>query len=257
MKEAKTDKKIKAIKSAGKILALALETTIKAIKPGVTEAELDMIAEKSILQNGGYPAFKKVPGYKHTLCVATNDVVVHGIPGSRVLKEGDIICVDCGVYKDGYFTDMAETVVVGGPKAAAVETRKFLTVGRVALFDAIAQAKPGHRVGHISLAMQKGVENAGYSIVKSLIGHGVGKELHEWPEIPGYLDEDLKNTPLLVPGMTLALEVIYNMGVDEVVYANDDGWTIVTEDGSLSAVFERTILITEKGSEIITPFKGE
>jgi methionyl aminopeptidase len=257
MENKKTKEKIAAMKKAGKIMGDTMQIVLDAIKPGMTELEVDKLAEKTIIEKGGLPAFKKVPGYKHTICAATNDVVVHGIPGKRILKEGDIICVDCGVFVDGYFTDMAETIVVGGNDTTTSEVLKFLKVGQKALKNAISQAKPGNRIGHISMEMQKEVEGNDFSIVKSLIGHGVGKELHEWPEIPGYLDGKLEKTPLIVPGMTLALEVIYNMGSDEVVYENDDGWTIVTEDGSLSAVFERTILITEKGNQIITPLPGE
>ena len=249
------DDKIKKMTHAGKILGEVLEQVCQSVKPGITEIELDELAEKLIVEKGGEPGFKKVPGYKHTICVSTNDVVVHGIPKKRVLKEGDIIGIDCGVYYEGYHTDMAETVVVG--KTEDENVLDFLRIGKDALFSAIKEAKPHNRVGNVSKAMQEGVEGNGYSIVRTLVGHGVGKELHEEPEIPGYLYGKIERTPLLKVGMTIAVEVIYNMGEKEVVYDGTDDWTIATSDGSLSGLFERSLLITESGPKLLTRFKSD
>ncbi len=247
--------KIEKMTIAGKILGEVLEELINSVKPGMTELELDQLAEKRIIEMGGEPGFKKVPGYHHTICVSTNDVVVHGIPTERVLNKGDIIGIDCGVYYKGYHTDMAETTIVGGK--AKGEIKKFLDTGKTSMFNAIRQAKPGNNVGHISQEMQNLVEGGGYSIVRSLVGHGVGRELHERPEIPGYLTGAISKTPKLSAGMTIAIEVIYNMGSREVVYEKGDDWTIATEDGSLSGLFERTVLITPEGPKLLTKFSND
>ncbi len=251
----KTKKKIEVMRRAGDLLGKVLQEVLGSVKPGVTEIELDRLAERLILEGGGESGFKKVDGYQHTICVSTNDVVVHGIPKDRVLNEGDIIGIDCGVYMDGFHTDMAETIVVGVTNDESV--KQLLRVGKKAMYEGILQAKAGHRVGHISRAMQETMEGAGYSVVRSLVGHGVGKELHEDPEIPGYLEKEIRRTPLLVPGMTIAIEAIYNMGHEGVKYDGSDDWTIVSEDGSLAGLFERTILIGEEGPELITRFPGE
>lgn len=251
----KTRKKIEIMREAGKILGEVLQQVLKTVKPGITEVELDKLAERLILEKGGESGFKKVEGYAHTICVSTNDVVVHGIPKERVLNEGDIIGIDCGVYLNGYHTDMAETIVVG--KTSNPEVTKFLERGKKAMYDGINQAKAGRRVGNISKAMQDQIEGGGYSVVKSLVGHGVGKELHEDPEIPGYIDREIRSTPKLEEGMTLAIEIIYNMGKADVQYDGSDDWTISSTDGSLAGLFERTILVTEEGPELITYFPGE
>lgn len=251
----KTKKKVEIMRKAGKMLGEVLQETLRAVQPGVTELELDRLAERLIIEKGGEISFKKVDGYKYTICVSTNDVVVHGIPKDRVLKEGDIIGIDCGVYLDGFHTDMAETIIVG--KTTNPEIEKFLKVGKNAMYKAILQATINHRVGHISRTIQEEIEGAGYNVVRSLVGHGVGKELHEEPEVPGYLEREMRKTPQLKLGMTIAVEAIYNMGESGVKYDGSDDWTIVSEDGSLAGLFERTIVITEEGPELITYFPGE
>lgn len=255
MMDDKTKKKIEIMQRAGAILGQVMDEIVDYVKEGVTELDVDKLAERRILELGGEPGFKKVDGYRHTICASTNSVVVHGIPQDRKLKNGDIFGFDCGVYLEGYHTDMAESVIVGGE--AESSRKKFLEVGKKTLFRAISEAKPGNRIGNISKAMQEGIESNGYSIVRSLVGHGVGKELHEEPEIPGYLEGKMKNTPEIYRGMTLAIEVIYNMGNPEVVFEGTDDWTIVTEDGSLAGLFERTIFIDENGPKLITKLKGD
>lgn len=261
----KTDDQVKIMQHGGQILGEVLFKVMDSIQPGVTELELDLLAEKLIKERGGESGFKKVSGYHHTICMSTNDVVVHGIPGSYKFKEGDVVGVDCGVYYKGFHTDMAETRRVskikdlysaGSGQARSKikkdEVDKFLEIGKYALEEGIKQAVVGNRVGNISKVIQDIVEKKhGYSVVRSLIGHGVGKELHEEPEVPGYLVGTIARTPLLKVGMTIAVEVIYNMGGKEVML-DHDGWTIRSRDGSLAGLFERTIAITQDGPLLIT-----
>jgi methionyl aminopeptidase len=255
----KKEKDIAIMYSGGAILAKALDAALSAVRVGITELELDSIAEKTIRDAGAESGFKKVDGYRYTICAATNDVVVHGIPTKRVLQEGDIIGIDCGVYLGGFHTDMAETVLVSDlpvneQETVYADTLRFLRIGKKAMWEGIGQVGPGKRVGHISQAMQKVIEDeGGYGVVKSLVGHGVGRELHEEPEIPGFLSQKIDKTPLLMPGMTIAIEIIYTKGDPEVVYANDDDWTIATLDGSLSGLFERSLVVTQEGYSLLTP----
>lgn len=255
MMSIKTDKEIRTMAEGGRILAEVLNEVLKQAKLGVSELELDRLAEKLIREKGAEPGFKKVKGYNHSICVSTNDVVVHGVPTSYRLKEGDVIGIDCGVYYKGFNTDAAHTVQIQKSKFKSQkldEVDRFLSTGKRALGEAIKQAKTGNRVGHISKTVQRIVERAGYSVVRTLVGHGVGRNLHEEPEVPGFLAGSISKTPLLLEGMTIAIEVIYNMGRKDVVYANNDGWTIKTKDGSLSAVFEKTIAVTREGPLILT-----
>jgi len=260
----KSKQELELMKHGGHILSEVLFEVMDSIKPGVTELELDQLAEKLILEKGGQPGFKKVKGYFHTICMSTNDVVVHGIPGSYKFKEGDVVGVDCGVFYKGFHTDMAETRRVSDvknpsnsagrqkSKVKSDEVEKFLEIGKYALEEGIKQAVVGNRVGHISKAIQDIVERKnGYSVVRSLIGHGVGRELYEDPEVPGYLVGKIEKTPLLKEGMTIAIEVIYNMGSKDVVL-DRDGWTIRTRDGSLAGLFERTVALTNGGPLLIT-----
>ena len=246
----KTKEEIEIMQEGGRILAKVLREVLENIKVGVTELEIDKLAEKLILKHGGEPGFKKVPGYNFSICVSTNDVVVHGIPTDYKFKDGDVVGIDCGVFYKGFHTDMADTIIVGKSESSKVD--KFLETGRRALNSGIKTAKAGKRVGDISKTIQTIVEGDGYSVVKSLVGHGVGKELHEDPEVPGYLAEKLEKTPILKNGMTIAVEVIYNMGKDEVMYGEGDGWTISTGDGTLSGLFERSIAITQNGPQVLT-----
>lgn len=250
MIDLKNEKQISDMQYGGHILSDVLWAVLQEVKPGVTGLQIDQLAEKMIKERGGESGFKKVPGYKYTLCICTNEVVVHGIPTNEPFKEGDMVCIDAGVFYKGFHTDMAETIIVGQSENPKAE--HLLKVGKQALDDGIAQATIGNRVGHISQAIQKKVEGAGYGVVRSLIGHGVGRELHEEPEVPGYLQGSIVHTPLLVEGMTIAVEVIYAMGSPDVTYANKDGWSIKTADNSLSAVFERSIAITKNGPVILT-----
>ncbi len=255
----KTAEEIKIMQESGRILSETLWEVLKHVRPGVSEIELDALAEKLIREKGGEPGFQKVPGYKHATCISTNDVVVHGIPSNYKLKDGDIIGIDCGVYYNGFHTDMSETVRVSSQKSKVKsqksdEVDTFLEGGKKALEAGINKAVVGNHVGDISKAIQDIVEvQGGYSVVRTLVGHGVGRELHEEPEVPGYVQGKIEKSPELKEGMVIAIEVIYNMGGPEVILANNDGWTLKTEDGSLAGLFERTVAITKSGPQILTP----
>lgn len=257
MVDKKTPEEIASMAQGGKILSDTMKILLSHAKPGVSELVLDQMAEELIQKKGGEPGFQKVKGYRHTICSSTNDVVVHGVPSSYTLKQGDIFGIDCGVYYHGFHTDMSETLRVSAKNAKRKtqntdEIDTFLEAGKKALEEAIKVAQPGNRIGHISKTIQDIIEGGGYSAVRSLVGHGVGKQLHEEPEVPGYLTGSIEDTLLLEEGMVLAIEVIYNMGKPDVSYANDDGWTIKTADGSVSGVFEKTVAITKNGPKVLT-----
>lgn len=251
MVDIKTPEEVEIMAHGGKILSDVLWEVLDNVKPGISEKEVDLLADRLIIEKGGEVAFKRVKDYKHATCISTNNVVVHGIPSEYKFKEGDVVGIDCGVFYKGFNTDMSHSIIVGQKKDPSVV--KFLEVGERALNEAVSQAKIGNRIGHISKTIQDIVEKeSGYGVVRALIGHGVGRELHEEPEVPGYLVKKIEKTPLLKEGMTIAIEVIYNMGSHEVSYLNDDNWTISSSDGSLSGLFERTVAITKDGPLILT-----
>jgi len=237
---------VEAIRSAARLVAQTLDLLAHEIRPGVTTGELDRLAESFIRDHGGRPAFKGYRGFPASICPSINDEVVHAIPGPRVLREGDIIGVDVGVEKDGYFGDAARTFAVG---EVSVEAQRLLEVTREALAMGIAQAKAGNRVGDISHAIQAHAEQNGFSVVRALVGHGIGREMHEEPQVPNYGPPD--RGPRLMAGQVLAIEPMVNVGGPDVV-TRDDGWTVTTRDGSLSAHFEHTVAITPEGPEILT-----
>ncbi len=255
----KSPQEIAVMEKGGKILSDTLFKVLAHAKPVVSELELDDLAEKLIRKAGGEPGFKKVVGYHHTVCISVNDVVVHGIPTAYCLQEGDVLGIDCGVFLGGFHTDMSETRRVSNlkPQISNLKNKDsvdvFLETGKQALEEAILQVKPRNRIGHISQTIQMIVEAGGYSVVRELIGHGVGRQLHEEPPVPGYSNKRIEKTPLLTPGMTIAIEVIYNMGKKDVVFSGKDDWTIVTKDGSISGLFERTVAVTENGCIVLTP----
>jgi methionyl aminopeptidase len=248
----KTPEELKILREGGKRLGEILRQVAKRVVPGVRTIELDRYAEELVLKAAGIPAFK---GYKTydakseypaTLCVSINDEVVHGIPSERELKDGDIVGLDIGMQFGGLYTDTAVTVAVG---AVDDISRRLIETTRAALAKGVAEARAGARLGDIGAAIQKHAEAAGFSVVKELVGHGVGRKVHEEPEIPNW---GKKGTgALLKEGMVLALEPMLNEGRDRVKLA-PDGWTYITYDSSRSAHFEHTIVVTKKGAEIIT-----
>lgn len=239
----KTEEEIKIMAEGGGKLAIIKREVVKAVRPGITTLQLDKLADKLIVEAGGEASFKMVPGYRRATCININDTVVHGIPGSYKIKPGDKVGIDVGMFYKGYHTDTS--VTVGGPE-------KFLEAGRRGLKKAIDQARVGKRVADISAAMQETVEEAGLNVVRALTGHGIGHELHEEPAIPCFVMGDYKHSPKLVEGMVIAIEIMYNQGDFEVVYKNDDGWTIVTADGKMSGLFEETVAVTAHGPVVLT-----
>lgn len=237
------------MRKSGKIAGSALKKAMDSIRVGASGLEIDKIVEEEIYKLGGDLSYKTVPGYKYATCVTINEGVVHGIPTGQKFLDGDLVSVDLAVEFRGWHTDCAWTVLVGGQSDESKEKEKFLKIGEEALQDGIAQAIDGNRIGDISNAIQSKVESGGYSVVRSLIGHGVGKQLHEEPEVPGY---GKKGTgPVLKSGMTIAIEVIYAMGDYEVVLEKD-GWTYSTKDRSLSGLFEMSVVVGKRKAEVLT-----
>lgn len=260
----KTEEELAIMKEGGKRLAWVMKQVLAKIAPGVEFKALDRLAESLIKKQGGKPSFKMVKNYHWATCINLNQGVVHGIPGNQRIKKGDLVSLDMGIFYRGFHTDMARTLCVrtknlrlparsasGGKTQNWREKERFLKTGRLALKKAIGAAKPGNRVGHISQAIEKVIKKAGFSPVKALTGHGIGRKLHESPQIPCYLREPITKTEILKPGITLAIEVIYNQGGFGVV-VKKDGWTVETEDGKLAALFEDTIVITPRGSRVLT-----
>ncbi|MCX6733167.1 MAG: type I methionyl aminopeptidase [Candidatus Roizmanbacteria bacterium] len=246
----KTPEEIEIMRECGAKLKEVMKKLVPQIHAGMTTNELNRLGEQYIKEQGADISFNKVEGYKWAMCVPINEQVVHTPPSQRVLKNGDVLCIDIGAYFKGFHTDHAITVVVGGKSTPEID--KFLQVGREALELAIKEAVVGKRIGNISQAIEDKVTGAGYKIMKQLTGHGVGRELHEDPFIPGYLTKSVEKTMKLRPGMVLALEVIYSMGSSDIAYENDQEWSIITADKSMSACFEHTVAITDKNTLVLT-----
>ncbi|RKQ93555.1 methionine aminopeptidase type I [Solirubrobacter pauli] len=244
----KSPAEIDQMAAAGEILVRTMDLLAGKIRPGVTTLELDAAAEKYIRSQGATPAFKGYRGFPGSICASPNDMVVHGIPGKFKLQRGDIISVDIGVVKDGWVADAARTFPVGDVSPVAMH---LLDTTRESLFKAVEQCRVGNRLGDVSHAVQQHVEGAGLSIVRSLVGHGVGRDMHEEPQVPNYGSPG-KGTPL-EEGMVLAVEPMVNAG-RHMVRMGDDGWAIYSQDGSLAAHFEFTIAITAAGPRILTPW---
>lgn len=234
------------MQKAGRIVATVLKELEAMIKPGVTTKELDELAESTILKLNGIPAFKGYGGFPASICASVNEEVVHGIPGKRVLQEGDIIAIDVGAFYEGYCGDAARTFAVGEISPVA---SKLLEVTNEALKAGVAMAKTGNRLSDIGHAIQTHVEANGFSVVRQYVGHGIGRKMHEEPQVPNYGPPD--RGPRLKAGMALAIEPMVNTGQFPVRTLSDN-WTVVTQDGSLSAHFEDTVFITEDGNEVLT-----
>ncbi|MCO1602673.1 type I methionyl aminopeptidase [Desulfosporosinus nitroreducens] len=246
MIELKNANQLVLMRNAGRIVAETLALIREHAKPGVTTLELDRIAEKYIRAQGAIPAFKGYNGFPATLCTSVNEQVVHGIPGLRILESGDIISIDCGALIEGYFGDAAVTLPIG---EVGEDLQKLLRVTEESLMQGIAQAKVGNRLYDVSNAVQTHVEENGFSVVRDYVGHGIGKAMHEDPQIPNFGKPG--RGPRLEVGMALAIEPMVNMGTYE-VQTLKDRWTVVTKDNRPSAHFEHTVAITENGLEILT-----
>lgn len=245
----KTDEEIELIKESADLLGRAHAEVAKNIKAGVKTSELDKIAFDFITQNGAKPSFKGYKGYPSSLCISVNEVVVHGLPGDYVLQEGDVISIDCGVFLNGFHSDSAYTYPVG---KISEENEKLLKVTKESLFVGIEQAVAGNRTGDIGSAVQRYVENEGYAVVRELVGHGLGKNLHEEPEVPNYGKKG--SGVRLQERMVIAIEPMVNMGKKN-IFQEKDGWTIRTVDRKPSAHFEHTVVVRKGKAEILTTFK--
>jgi methionyl aminopeptidase len=247
----KTPEEIERMAASGAILARALQLLRSKARPGVTTAELDEAAERFIRSQGAEPAFKGYRGFPGSICASPNSMIVHGIPGSYKLDRGDILSIDVGVVLDGWVSDAAVTVPVGA--VSPIATRLMQTT-REALFEAVEQVRPGNHLGDVSHAVQRRVEQDGFSVVRALVGHGVGREMHEDPQIPNYGTPG--TGPELEEGMVLAIEPMVNAGA-EPIRIGSDKWAVYSEDGSLAAHFEHTVAVTAEGPRILTPWHLE
>ncbi|MCX7784811.1 MAG: type I methionyl aminopeptidase [candidate division WOR-3 bacterium] len=242
----KSQKEIEKIRIAGKIVAQTIDYINQRLKPQMTLVEIEKLCDDFIRKQNAVPAFKGYRGFPASVCISLNEEVVHGIPDNRQIKSGDLVKIDIGVYKDGYYADAATTIPLGKINS---QVQKLVSVTEQSLYIGISQAYAGNHIGDISAAIQKFVESNGFSVVRELTGHGVGIELHEEPMIPNF--GNTGKGVELKPGMTLAIEPMVNMGTYEVITL-ENNWTVVTKDGLPSAHFEHTILITEEAPEILT-----
>jgi methionyl aminopeptidase len=244
----KSPEQIEAMASAGEIQARCLKMLEAKARPGVTTKELDETAEKFIRSQGAVPSFKGYRGFPGSICSSPNAMVVHGIPGPYELRKGDILSIDVGVTYEGWVADAALTVPVG---KVSEDARKLLRTTRAALFEGIAQARPGNRLSDVSHAVQVRVEHDGLSVIRSLVGHGIGREMHEDPQIPNFGDPG--RGPELEEGMVLAIEPMVNFGGPE-IRIGSDGWAVYSQDDSLAAHFEFTVAVTAEGPRVLTPW---
>ena len=244
----KSPEEIEKIAAAGRVLARTLSLLHGKARPGVTTADLDEAAEKFIRSQGGEPAFKGYRGFPGSICASPNSMVVHGIPGNYELSRGDVLSVDAGVVLDGWVADAAITVPIGNVTPLA---QRLLTTTRAALFEAVEACRVGNRLGDVSHAVQQRVEEDGFAVIRSLVGHGIGREMHEDPQIPNVGEPG--TGPELAQGMVFAIEPMVNAGADEVRMGSDN-WAVYSRDGSLAAHFEHTVAITAEGPRILTPW---
>ena len=245
----KTQEEIELIRESSLLVAKTLAEVARKIRPGITTIELDRVAEEFILDHQALPAFKDYNGFPNALCISVNSQVVHGIPGSYELKDGDVVSVDCGVLKNKFYGDSAYTFPVG---EVSEEILRLLKTTRESLYKGIEKAVAGNRVGDISAAVQEHAESHGYSVVRELVGHGVGRFLHEKPEVPNYGKRG--SGMILKEGLVIAIEPMINMGTRAVIHERD-GWTVRTSDGKPSAHFEHTVAIRKGEADILSSFK--
>ena len=242
----KSPQELQSMRQAGQVVAAAIEALLAAIQPGMKAKDLDFIADREIRRLGASPSFKGYRGFPATICVSFNEEIVHGIPGDRVVREGDIVSIDVGAIVDDHHGDSAVTVAVGN---VPPEVERLIETTRLSLEEGIKAAVTGNRVGDISAAIQRFAEPGGYGIVREYVGHGIGRSLHEEPSVPNF--GEVGRGPLLKPGMVIAIEPMLNMGGWQTRILQDN-WTVVTADGSLSAHFEHTLAVTEQGPEVLT-----
>ena len=245
----KNNDEIALMKKAGRIVGETLLLLEKEVKPGITTADLDRIAEEFITKHGAKPSFKGLYGFPSSLCISVNEQVIHGFPGAYVLREGDIVSIDCGAFLDGFHGDAARTFPVGN---ISVEAQRLIDITKESFFQGIKFAKEGNKLTDISYGIQSYVEAAGFSVVRDFVGHGIGRKVHEDPNVPNFGKSG--RGPKLLEGMVLAIEPMVNIGTHKVKTLKD-GWTVVTADSSLSAHYENTVAILSDGPEILTLIK--
>ena len=245
----KTKSEIEQQRESSLLVGKTLAEVASYLKPGITTLQLDSIAEQFIRDHQAEPSFKGYHGYKHSLCISVNEEVVHGIPGSRVIMDGDVVSIDCGVFKNGFHGDSAYTFPIG---VVSEEVLNLLRVTKTSLMQGIAKARNGNRVGDISAAVQEYAESFGYGVVRELVGHGVGRNLHEKPEVPNYGKRS--SGPVLKEGMVIAIEPMINMGPRHIRQLKD-GWTVITLDRLPSAHFEHTVAITYSMPDVLSSFQ--
>lgn len=245
----KTDLEIGFMREGGNKLKWVVEKLLTSIREGTTTKEIDDKAEKLIKIQGGKSSFKTVSGYEYTTCTPINEQIVHTKPSGRKLKNGDVFTLDIGMLYKGFHTDYAITKVIG--RCEDEKTNKFLKVGEETLYQAIKEAKIGNRLGQISAVIENKIKGSGYFIIKELTGHGIGRKLHEDPFVFGFLDRPIEKSQMIKKGLVIAIEIIYAMGTDVMIYEKDN-WSIITEDKSLSACFEHTVAVTDQGPIILT-----
>ena len=244
----KTKKQQEIMRQGGRLLAAVFKSVVDQVKPGISLSQLDQLADQLIEKQAGKASFKTVEDYRWASCLNLNQGVVHGIPNQTKIKKGDLVSLDLGLFYQGFHTDMARSFWVG------VKDNGFLQVGKTAMAAAKAMALAGKRVGDISLAIETQISETGLTPIKSLTGHGIGKQLHQEPQIPCFLKGKISQTQVLAPGMSLAIEVIYARGKPDLAL-DDDGWTLETRDRKLAGLFEDTVLITDKKAETLTPLE--
>ena len=247
----RSPEEIERIAAAGRVLARTLTMLRRKARAGVTTGELDEAAERFIRSQGGEPAFLGYRGFPGSICASPNSMVVHGIPGPYCLRRGDILSIDVGVILDGWIADAAITVPIGNVTPVA---QRLLTTTREALFEGVDHCRVGNRLGHVSHAIQQRVEADGFAVIRALVGHGIGRDMHEDPQIPNFGEPD--SGPLLGEGMVLAIEPMVNAGTPP-IRVGEDNWSVYSEDGSLAAHFEHTVAITAEGPRILTPWHLE
>jgi methionyl aminopeptidase len=246
----KTQSEIELMRESARLVGKAIAEIAKLIKPGVTTGELDLVGDQFIRDHNAVPSFKNYKGYPYAACISVNDAVVHGFPNGKELKEGDVISVDLGVYKNGFHGDSAYTFAIGNP---GEEILRLLTVTKESLYKGIEQSVAGNRVGDISFAIQYYCEKENkYGVVRELVGHGLGKRLHEDPQVPNYGKRG--SGPKMKEGMVIAIEPMVNLGVKEVWY-DDDGWTVRTKDGKVSAHYEHTVCVQKGKADVLSSFE--
>jgi methionyl aminopeptidase len=244
----KTPEQMDKMAASGEVLVRCLRMLASKARPGVTTGELDAAAEKFIRSQVAEPAFKGYRGFPKSICASPNSMVVHGIPGLYECKRGDVLSIDVGVIKDGWVSDAAITLPIG---SISPDARKLLDVTKASLFAAVEQMRPGNHLGDVSAAIQRTVEIEGLSIIRTLVGHGIGRDMHEDPQVPNFGDPG--KGPLLEEGTVLAIEPMVNAG-GPLVQMGDDGWSVYSQDGSLAAHFEFTVAVTAEGPRILTPW---